>query len=81
MKRLALGVVAVAMAFAFTGCNDNSDNPDQKANLDGHYTVGDITVNGKPLTCVTLERGAGQSKWGGLSCDWVAYHQQPEVMP
>lgn len=69
------GVAVVAGALMLAGCSTGgpSENPEE-SDLNGGFKVGYVQVDGKPLRCVQVRDGRGQSSVGGLSCDWVQYH-------
>lgn len=75
-KIIVCTVTALALVFGFSACAEGgeSTSPEQVSNLDGGFKVGTVTINGKELTCVVMNRSSGNSAWGGMSCDWVAYH-------
>jgi hypothetical protein len=74
MKKILVALLMV-LTLGLTACGEPASSPEEKnGSLDGGYVVGTVTIDGKDITCVTMERDAGQSKWGGISCDWVAYH-------
>jgi hypothetical protein len=72
MKKM-IAAIAVILAMGLSSCADGgpADNP-STGDLDGDFKVGTAYVDGQPLTCVQTiyDRGIG------LSCDWVAYHDQ-----
>lgn len=77
MKRVAITAALLASLVGMSACAEGGEasNPDNSGgSLDGGFTVGTVTIDGKEITCIVMDRSAGNSKWGGLSCDWVAYH-------
>lgn len=68
-----LGIVIVAGALLMAGCaSDNAaDGAEEKSTLDGHYKVGTVNIKGRAVTCVTMDEGVGDSRIGGLSCDFT----------
>lgn len=35
-----------------------------------------FSVNGKPLTCIIIRSGLGNTATEVMSCDWVGYHAE-----
>lgn len=70
IKRIAIGVASVAIAFSFTACGGGTAAAPEDVNgtLEGAYEVGYINVDGERLRCVTMKRGGLDSGWGGLWC-------------
>lgn len=69
-----IGGLFVALILLGACAQSNGDAPDDKGGtLNGHYKIGFITVDGKPLRCVESKRGAGDNTYGGISCDWTTW--------
>ncbi len=41
----------------------------------GDYHAEVIQYEGRPLTCMVKHVSHGTTAWGGISCDWFAFHQ------
>lgn len=72
-------LVAVLVVLVAVGCDDSGPADADVKTGTKNYKAIVITYDGRPLRCV--ERGGStgldttSGAYSGLSCDWVAYHE------
>ncbi len=67
MKKLLLIPLA---AIILAGCSDSMEQG-YNENLQGDFWFETVkTPDGRNMQCVFWKKGTGQSKYGGISCDW-----------
>lgn len=68
-------ILLIAPVFLLAACGTDGVAEPESGTPDGTFKQITIQVASKPLKCVTMQQSAGNSVWGGLSCDWVEYHR------
>lgn len=66
-------VLGTLLVFTVTGCGGSSYHV---KSINGHYDVVRIPYQGRSVTCIRSHfNGSQNNAWGGISCDWVAFHK------
>lgn len=60
------------LALLTAGCGSNSYHV---KSINGNYDVVRIPYQARTVTCIRSHFDSGRSSWGGISCDWVAFHK------
>lgn len=63
-RTVLAALVGVVTAVIVTACSGNTED---SAGVSGEFSVTQVDVNGKRVTCITW----ADYKKGGLSCDWA----------
>jgi hypothetical protein len=67
--------VALVVPFILAACGtDGKAVPveEEGGHLPGTWSYGTVELpDGRELECITMERGAGNTTWGGPSCNWA----------
>lgn len=73
-KVLSAVVVGTCALALLTGCDEPATTVPsvRTADLGGLVTSGTITVDGRKVPCVTWVEGDGNTRVGGISCDWAS---------
>jgi hypothetical protein len=68
----------VLMVAIVSGCG-GTKYEDKTAKIDNNYKTVKLPYHGRSISCIRMHysngTGDSHSEWGGLSCDWIAFHR------